>query len=72
MVLQNFLDTFDSAEGNEKDGVVTKEEFLNYYAAISSTIEDDSYFDLMMRNAWGLPAKRSVTRGQSSMSLGGK
>ena len=70
-VMQNFLDTFDSAEGEDKDGVVTQEEFLNYYAAISCTIEDDAYFDLMMRNAWGLPSKKTVSRGQSSASLSG-
>ena len=68
-VLRNFLDTFDSAEGNERDGAVTREEFVNYYAAISCTIDDNAYFDLMMRNAWGLPPKRTVSRGQSSTSF---
>ena len=59
-VLQTFLDTFDSKEGEEKDGVVTREEFINYYSAISCTIEDDAYFDLMMRTSWGLPPKQTA------------
>ena len=34
------------------DGKVTFDEFVNYYHNISSSIDDDDYFELMMRNAW--------------------
>ncbi len=54
-VLASFLDTFDSPE--DKDGMVTRDEFINYYAGVSSTVEDDAYFDLMMRACWGLPPR---------------
>lgn len=47
--LRQFLDSFDS---NDKDGKVTKDEFLNYYSGVSASIDSDAYFDLMMRNAW--------------------
>lgn len=52
-VLRNFLDSIDTP-GNP-DGKVTREEFMNYYAGVSSTVDDDSYFDLMMRACYGLP-----------------
>jgi Ca2+-binding EF-hand superfamily protein len=49
-VLREFLDTFDV--GGVKDGVVTPQEFENYYANVSANIDDDDYFELMIRNAW--------------------
>jgi hypothetical protein len=48
-VLREFLDTFD---GGEKDGKVHPNEFVRYYANISASIDDDDYFELMIRNAW--------------------
>ncbi|KAK6188866.1 hypothetical protein SNE40_004956 [Patella caerulea] len=46
-----FLNSFD---GNTPDGKVTKEEFMAYYAALSCSIDNEMYFDLMMRQAWGV------------------
>lgn len=51
-VFKDFLKTFDSPE--DPDGQVTQEEFMNYYAGLSASIDNDAYFDLMMRNAWKL------------------
>jgi hypothetical protein len=50
-VLKEFLDSFQLGE---KDDVVTKEEFVNYYAGVSASIDQDVYFDYMMRQAWKL------------------
>jgi len=48
-VFREFLDNFD---GGEKDGLVYPEEFERYYATLSASIDDDDYFELMIRNAW--------------------
>ncbi|KAI8509955.1 PREDICTED: calcyphosin-like protein [Branchiostoma belcheri] len=49
-VFQEFLKTFD--DQNNPDNKITHEEFVNYYAGVSASVDQDSYFDLMMRNAW--------------------
>lgn len=59
-VLRSFLDSIDTP-GNP-DGKVTRDEFMNYYAGVSATIDDDCYFDLMMRSCYGLPPKSSQSK----------
>jgi len=50
--LEHFLAQFD---GVHKDGCITRDEFMAYYENISASIDDDSYFELMIRNAWHIP-----------------
>lgn len=51
-ILTKFINTFEA--GGDVDGVVTWEEFLNYYSGVSASIDSDSYFVLMMTSAWKL------------------
>ncbi|NXO39431.1 CAPSL protein, partial [Locustella ochotensis] len=51
-VFRAFLENFDSPY--DKDGKVTTEEFMNYYAGVSASIDTDVYFIVMMKNAWKL------------------
>eukprot|EP01038_Epipyxis_sp_PR26KG_P009178 gene9178-12377_t len=39
-------------ERTEADGLVTLPEFEDYYKGVSASIDDDDYFELMIRNAW--------------------
>jgi hypothetical protein len=66
-VYQEFLDTFDV--GGVKDGMVTRDEFHNYYANISATIDNDEYFELMIRNAWGLSGGEGAAANSANKRL---
>lgn len=48
--LRTFLDAFDTPDN--KDGTVTEDEFMSYYSGVSASVDNDAYFDLMMRQAW--------------------
>ena len=48
--LSSFLETFDV--GSVRQGKVTRQEFVNYYSNISESVENDDYFELIIRNVW--------------------
>lgn len=49
-ILLEFIENFQT--GKDKDDIVTAKEFEEYYANVSASIDDDDYFELMIRNAW--------------------
>lgn len=59
-VITEFMETFEKHQSmiadkkGKGDGMVTLDEFIEYYNNISCNIENDSYFDLMISNAWQL------------------
>ena len=42
------------------DGKVTPEEFEEYYANISASIDDDAYFKQMINSSWNLDKQAST------------
>lgn len=48
-ILRDFMSVWET---HKKDGIVTIEEFEDYYKDISASIDGDDYFELMIRNAW--------------------
>jgi len=49
-IFANLLRSFDE----DGDGIITRDEFIDYYREISPSIDNDEYFGLMMKNAWKL------------------
>lgn len=49
-ILREFLENFRG--GSTGGDVVTLEDFERYYANLSASIDDDDYFELVVRNAW--------------------
>ena len=50
-ILADFLNQFDGSRGNN-DGVVTWEEWQEYYAELSMSTPSDEYFVRMMEQTW--------------------
>jgi hypothetical protein len=57
-VLNEFLETFEThhniMNGTQADGQITLDEFVEYYTNVSSSIDNEEYFNLMMNNSWNL------------------
>lgn len=60
-VLSEFLDTFELhyslKHPQDKNRKITLDEFMEYYANISCSIDRDDYFELMVTSAWNLNDK---------------
>jgi len=67
-VLAEFLDTFEYHfnllnSNKSKDRSITMEEWIEYYNNISMSIDDDAYFELMMKNAWNMDGQMVKKKG---------
>lgn len=52
-VYKEFMKLWDTQVA---DGIVTFEEFCDYFRDVSASIDNDDYFALMMKNAWKIDA----------------
>lgn len=52
VILQKFIAHFE--EHGHEDAEITREDFENYYAALSASVDDDTYFDLVIRQVYKL------------------
>lgn len=59
--LKDFLSQWDVFE---KDGTITFDDFREYYHDLGSLIEDDVYFEWMLRSAWKLDSVYIAQQGQ--------
>ena len=65
-VFVEFLASFGDKNG---DGIITKEEWDDYYAAVSSNVDNDEHFCLLMRNAWKLDDWLSIDAAHFRLDL---
>jgi hypothetical protein len=47
------LNSFDGMRGNN-DGIVTKQEWTDYYTDLAISTPTDEYFVVMMEQSWGM------------------
>jgi Ca2+-binding EF-hand superfamily protein len=52
-IIGEFLDSFDGARGND-DGIVSRQEWDDYYTDLSMSLPSDDYFVTMMESVWGI------------------
>ena len=50
-ILTEFLSNFEGVKGN-RDGIVTRDEFFDYYTDLSMSVPSDEYFVRMMESTW--------------------
>ncbi|MDR3582375.1 MAG: hypothetical protein P4L67_03845 [Candidatus Pacebacteria bacterium] len=65
-ILGEFLNNFEGAMGN-KDGIVTKDEFFDYYTDLSTSITNDDLFVAMVESAWNLAEDESAPEFQKRL-----
>lgn len=49
-ILADFMTNFQV--GKKQKTAITLDDFCDYYASISASVDSDDYFELMIRNAW--------------------
>jgi Ca2+-binding EF-hand superfamily protein len=66
-ILGEFLETFEAhhtlLHGGRRNRQVTRDEFMEYYNNVSASIDNDQYFELMMKNAWKLGEQAAEKKG---------
>ena len=65
--MEAFLEYFDV--GGEVEGKVTRNEFVNYYTNIGACIDDDEYFNQIVRGVWKVSGSSPSNNNDSLSSM---
>uniref|UniRef100_A0A7S3T2W5 EF-hand domain-containing protein n=1 Tax=Strombidinopsis acuminata TaxID=141414 RepID=A0A7S3T2W5_9SPIT len=49
-----FLEFLQNFGDKNQDGKISRQEWNDYYAAVSSSVDNDDHFVQLMKQAWGL------------------
>ena len=64
--MTEFLTNFEGVKGN-KDGIITHEEFVDYYTDLSMSVPSDEYFVRMMESVWQCPEEDNDPAAKSTV-----
>ena len=67
-ILKEFLNNFEGAKGN-KDGTVTKQEWVDYYTDLSMSVPSDEYFVRMMESTWQCPEEDNDPSAKATVQM---
>jgi len=67
-ILTEFLNNFEGAKGN-KDGLIQKAEFFDYYTDLSMSCPSDEYFVRMMESTWQVPESDDETGAKATVQM---
>jgi Ca2+-binding EF-hand superfamily protein len=67
-ILTEFLNNFEGAKGN-RDGLVSYQEFFDYYTDLSMSVPNDEYFVRMMESAWQCPEIDNDPVAEASVNM---
>ena len=66
IVLNEFIETIEAhhsiLNGSESDGIVSLDEFIEYYTNIGSSIENDGEFASILRHTWGYKSEQQESK----------
>lgn len=64
-IILQFISSWD----RNGDGDITLQEFVEYYKTLSCSIDNDEYFELMIRNAWHLAGGKGAAANTSNLRV---
>lgn len=68
-VMNDFLENFRKLVGGAVIGEISYQEFEHYYEGISASVDNDTYFEEILRRAWCLPETWLGTAGSADPDI---
>lgn len=67
-ILNEFLTNFEGVKGN-RDGKISKQEFIDYYTDLSMSVPSDEYFVRMMESVWQCPEEDNDPNAKATIQM---